>query len=65
MHDAGIDNSTIAEKAIFLEGLGLERADVAQMLGTSPASIAELLRVARKKSSKKGAKKHAANKRGR
>ncbi len=43
---------TIAEKAQFLEGLGLDRKDVAEMLGTTYASISELLRQAKKKKGK-------------
>lgn len=57
LNSTQIAHQTIAEKAKFLEGLGLERKDVAEMLGTSAASISELLRVAKKRK-KTGAKKN-------
>jgi hypothetical protein len=60
MHNADMGSKTIAERARFLEGLGLERKDVAAMLGTTSASITELMSQAKKK--KKGAKKNATRK---
>lgn len=48
---------TIAEKARFLIGLGLDASDAADMLGTSTASVKELLRQAKNK--KRGPKKSA------
>jgi hypothetical protein len=65
LHNAGIENKTIADKAAFLEGLGLDRNDVAKMLGTSHASISELLRVAKNKSKKGGPKKNVSRKKDR
>ena len=65
LHNAGMDNKTIAEKAMFLEGLGLDLKDVADMLGTSLASVRELLRVAKNKSKKRGPKKNVSNKKSR
>ena len=62
LHNVGIDKKTIADKATFLEGLGLDRKDIADMLGTSHASVSELLRVAKNKS-KKGPKKNAKKRR--
>ena len=59
MHNADMGSKTKAEKAQFLEGLGLERKDVAAMLGTTYASITELMSQAKKK---KGAKKNATRK---
>jgi hypothetical protein len=50
----------MSEKARFLEGLGLDRKDVAGMLGTTSASITEQLRQAKNK--RKGAKTSAARK---
>ena len=50
--EANIKN--IADKARFLEALGLDRKDVADMLGSTYASISELLRLAKNK--KKGGK---------
>ncbi len=58
MHNADMGGKTKAEKARFLEALGLERKDVAEMLGTTYASITELMRQAKKKS-RKGAKSAA------
>jgi len=52
-------NKTLAEKARFLEALGLPRGDVAEMLGTTTASISELLRQAK---AKKGARKNGGKK---
>lgn len=65
LHNAGMNNKTIAERAIFLEGLGLDLKDVADMLGTSHASVRELLRLAKNKSKKKGPKKNASAKKSR
>lgn len=48
------ESMTIADKARFLEALGMDRKDVAAMLGTTYASVTELLRQA--KNRKKGAK---------
>ena len=60
LHSAKKTDQTIAEQALFLENLGLERKDVATMLGTSSASIAELLRQAKnKKRGKRNAIKNA------
>lgn len=47
-------NSTTADKAKFLEGLGLARKDAAEILGTTAASITELLRQAKNKRGKGG-----------
>ena len=44
-----VAEGTSAEKARYLEGLGLPRKEVAEMLGTTSASITELLRQAKKK----------------
>lgn len=60
MHNADMENKTLAEKARFLGGLGLDRKDVAEMLGTTEASIRELMRQAQNR--KKGAKKSAGRK---
>ena len=61
MHAADIDHKTISERAAFLENLGLNRKEIAVMLGTSAASISELLRLKSKKEetnakSKKGSR---------
>lgn len=57
MHLAQADGKTISERASFLEGLGLERKEIALMLGTTPASIAELLRQKSKKDEANGKSK--------
>ena len=41
---ADLQKKNKSEQAQFLEGLGLSRRDVAEMLGTTPASITELIR---------------------
>jgi hypothetical protein len=57
MHLAQVDGKTISDRASFLEGLGLERKEIALMLGTTPASIAELLRQRSKKDEANGKSK--------
>jgi hypothetical protein len=51
-----LNDKTTAEKAGYLEALGVGRKDVAAMLGTSVASVTELLRQARNKKSPPKAK---------
>lgn len=60
MQQADLKTQTIAEKAQFLLGLGLTADDAAEMLGTSSASVKELLRQAKNK--KKGGTKGNAGK---
>ena len=50
LHQADMRDKEIGEQAEFLEVLGLERRDIAPLLGSTEASIAELLRVRRKRS---------------
>jgi hypothetical protein len=52
-------DATIADRAKFLETLGLPRHEVADMLGTSYASVTELLRIAKLK---KGARSNVRRK---
>jgi hypothetical protein len=59
MHNADMGNKTKADKARFLQGLGLERKDAAEMLGTTAASIRALMSKAK---NKRGANKNATNK---
>jgi hypothetical protein len=54
---ADLDGKTIQEQAKFLEGLGVDRKDVAEMLGTSADSIGVMLRRAKGKKGKKARKK--------
>jgi hypothetical protein len=54
LKSAQMDGKSMLEKAVFLQGLGLNRADAAGILGTSSASLAELQRQAKKR--KAGAK---------
>ena len=61
MHNADMGSKAKGEKARFLEAIGLERKDVAEMLGTTYASITELMSQAKKKN-RKGAKKSAIRK---
>lgn len=53
LNQSNMHDKTTAEKAMFLEAFGLGRKDVAEMLGTSYASVTELLRQAKKKKEKK------------
>jgi CRP-like cAMP-binding protein len=48
------EQMSIADKAHLLEAIGVDRKDVAEMLGTTYASVSELLRLARNK--KRGGK---------
>jgi hypothetical protein len=59
LNSAGLaeKTTTTAEKARFLESLGLVRKDVAAMLGTTPASVTELLRQAKNRKGKGRGKK--------
>jgi hypothetical protein len=49
LHGSSCREGTLAEKAKFLEGLGLSRKDAAEILGTTSASVTELMRKAKKK----------------
>jgi hypothetical protein len=52
------ENQSLQKNAFFLEALGLNRSDVAAMLGTSAASIGTLHHQARKrKGASRGTKK--------
>jgi hypothetical protein len=55
-----VKDKTLADKALLLEALGLERAETAMMLGTTYASITETL--SRVKRSKKGVRGNAKQK---
>jgi hypothetical protein len=62
MHSSGVDGKTISDRAAFLENLGLDKKEIAVMVGSSPASVAKLLRLKSKKEEgnakvKKGSKK--------
>ena len=50
-----LKDKSLADKAAFLEAAGIERKDVAAMLGTTYASVTETLSKAKR--SKKGVKK--------
>ncbi len=54
LHSANMAERSLAEKARLLEALGLGRGESAQMLGTSSASLTELMRVARNKKKRGG-----------
>jgi hypothetical protein len=54
----------LTEKAAFLEAAGVDRKDVAEMLGTTYGSISEMLSKA-KRGKKKGDKKKNAKAKGR
>lgn len=51
---ADLRDKDLATQGRFLESLGLSRKEAAALLGTSYASLAELLRPGRKKRSKRG-----------
>jgi hypothetical protein len=59
LHQGELRNKTKGEQAKFLEGLGFARKDAAVMLGTTAASITELMRQAKQggRRGKKGRKR--------
>lgn len=56
-----LKDKSLADKAAFLEAAGIERKDVAAMLGTTYASVTETLSKAKR--TKKGGKKKSGRKR--
>ncbi len=60
LHNSGLREKDLATQGQFLERLGLPRRDAAELLGTTPASLTELLRLARRK---KGAARGRSKKR--
>ncbi len=52
LHQAGLREKDLATQGQFLETLGLTRREAASLLGTTPASLTELTRLARKKKGK-------------
>jgi hypothetical protein len=58
LNSAGLREKDLATQGRFLETVGLPRREAAALLGTTPASLTELLRQAR---ARKGAKR-ASNK---
>lgn len=57
LQNSEFKNDNLIPKAKFLEGMGLSRADAAGILNTTPASLNELFRVARKAKGAKGGHK--------
>jgi hypothetical protein len=49
LYGSGLREKDLATQGEFLERLGLPRRDAAQLLGTNPASLTELLSRSRKK----------------
>ena len=49
LHGSGLREKDLATQGQFLERLGLPRRDAAELLGTTSASLTELLRLAGKK----------------
>lgn len=63
MHVGDLKDKNLGDKASFLESLGIERKDVAAMLGSSYGSISELVSKANR--TRKGAKKRGRRSKGR
>lgn len=57
MHRAELGNTDLVVRAAFLEALGVPRADVAAMLGSSVDSLGVMLRRQKKKGGKRRGKK--------
>ena len=54
LHQANLRDKGYVPQAHFLEGLGLTRQETADLLGTSYASLSELLSRGRRSAKKKG-----------
>jgi hypothetical protein len=61
MAQAEMREKDLATKGMFLQSLGLPRKDAAEMLGTSYASLTELIRVSEKRKGGKRAGKKKKN----
>lgn len=61
LHGAGLREKDLATQGRFLEALGLPRREAARLLGTTPASLTELLSrtTRRKKGAKRGTSKRS------
>lgn len=57
LQGSGLAEKNTADKARFLEGLGISRKDTAAMLGTSAASVTELLSQANRRKKRGGPKR--------
>jgi hypothetical protein len=49
LHGSGLREKDLATQGQFLERLGLSRRDAAELLGTTPASLTELIGRARRR----------------
>jgi hypothetical protein len=57
LHGSGLREKDLATQGQFLERLGLSRRDAAELLGTTPASLTELIGRSRRKGAGRGRKK--------
>jgi hypothetical protein len=57
LSQADMRDKKLSEQAQFLEGLGLPRREAAALLGTTAASISELIRQAKQGNRSRGKKK--------
>lgn len=62
LKQARLDDKPMLDRAKFLNGLGLPRSEAAGLLGTTPASLAELQRQANKRKKPSGGKRSGARK---
>jgi hypothetical protein len=56
LHQADLKDKDLATKGLFLEGLGLARADIAAMLGATPKTLTEVMSRARSRNRGKNGK---------
>ena len=49
---SGLNDQSLATRGAFLERLGFSRREAANLLGTTPASLTELMRLARNQKAK-------------
>ena len=61
--EGGVKLSGLLAKVKFLKGLGLSQAEAAEAVGSSAASISELMRQAKQKAVRKGTGNGSAKKR--
>jgi len=63
LQNSDLKNEKLTAQARFLKGLGLSTADAAAILNTTPASIYELFRQARKAKGERNGSKNRSGKR--
>ena len=60
IQNSHLKEKTTAQKAVFLNSIGLSKSTIADMLESTPQSIAELIRLSKSRKGSRGAKKKVA-----